>query len=127
MASTEQEKAEALHERVTPEWYYWIGVVIPGALTLLLCVNRTPEFGASVWIANAVVLVVCAAVITCVTYWKSNTVSALAVGIAIIGGSLVLAGLSHVMPVLGVAGGALWTGSGLGLLVGIILTSGERR
>lgn len=120
-------KTEALTERVVPEWYYWIGVVVPGALMILLCVNRTPVFGLSVWVANLLVLAVCAAGVGSVTYWGSNFAAAVSMGCTIIGGSMALAVLSHLVPVLGLTGGALWTGCPIGLLVGLALTAGEYR
>lgn len=112
---------------MTPDWYYRLAMIVPGVLMLLLRINRTPEFGASVSVTNAVVLIVRAAGIGGVTHWRSDTVSALSMGVTIIGGSLVLAGLSSTVPVLGMAGGALWTGCCLGMPGGIILTSGDHR
>jgi hypothetical protein len=118
---------KTLSVRAIPEWYYWTGVVVPGVLMLILCVNRTEEFGISVWVANFIVLILCAIAVGCVTYWKSNIAAALSFGAAIVLGSLAFAGLSHVIPVAALTGGALWTGCPLGLLIGLTLTAGERR
>ncbi|MDI2033284.1 hypothetical protein [Paenarthrobacter nitroguajacolicus] len=121
------DKKAILSKRVAPEWYYWTGVIIPGILMLVLCVNRTEEFGISVWIANAIVLIASALGIGFATYWKSNFAATLSFGATIILGSLAFAALSNVIPVIGLTGGALWTGCPLGLLVGLTLTAGEER
>ncbi|MEJ1115161.1 hypothetical protein V9K94_12735 [Paenarthrobacter sp. CCNWLW172] len=122
-----KQRVYAPTKRVAPEWYYWTGSVIPGILMLVLCVNRTEEYGISVWIANAIVLVATALGIGCVTYWKSNFAATLSFGATIILGSLAFAVLSNVIPVIGLTGGALWTGCPLGPLIGLTLTAGEHR
>jgi hypothetical protein len=126
MRSKRQESA-TLHKRVTPEWYYWSAAAIPGIFMIVLCINRAPEFGISVWLANVAVLIVCTTIIAFVTYKKSNTVSAFSIVTVIIGGGMALAGLSHALPVLGLAAGGLWTGCGVGMLIGISLSVGEMR
>jgi hypothetical protein len=118
---------KVLTERVKPEWYYWTGVAVTGAMVVVTCFNRADEFGSSVWLANLVVLAICTAGVGCVTYFRSNFASALVFGATIILGSLVIAGLSHIIPVIVVAYGSLWAGTLMGFLIGVILTAGERR
>jgi hypothetical protein len=118
---------EVLTERVKPEWYYWTGVAVTAALVVVTCVNRADAFGPSVWLANLVVLTISTASVGCVTYFRSNFASALMFGVTIIVGSLVIAGLSHVIPVVVVAYGSLWAGTLTEFLIGLILTAGERR
>ena len=77
--------------------------------------------------ANIVVFAVAVLCVGGLTYLKSNFVSAVAFGVVIIGGSLAVAGLSHVVPVIVVAYGSLWAGAAAGLLIGLTLTAGERR
>lgn len=120
-------QSKTLTERVPPEWYYWAGVVIPGILVLVTCIKWMPDFGLSVWVANLVVLCTCAIGVGSVTYWKSSFASAITFGASIIGGSLVIAGLSNTIPVIEVTYGSLWAGTPLGLLIGLTLAAGERR
>lgn len=120
-------KKYVLTERVKPEWYYWTGVAVTAALVVVTCFNRADEFGSSVWLANLVVLAISSAAVGCVTYFRSNFASALMFGVTIILGSLVIAGLSHVIPVVVAAYGSLWAGTLTGFLIGLILTAGERR
>lgn len=51
----------ALRERVTPRWYQWLSVTIPGLIAILTCVNRFAEFGLSAWLTNFIVLFMCIA------------------------------------------------------------------
>lgn len=118
---------ESLRERANPKWYHWSGVVVPGVIVLITCINRAPEFGLSVWVANLVVLVACATVIGCVTYWMSEFASGISFAATIIGGSLAVAGLSHIIPVIVVTYGSLWAGCGLGSMIALTLFVRERR
>jgi hypothetical protein len=120
-------RKEVLTERVKPEWYYWTGVAVTGAMVVVTCFNRADEFGPSVWLANLMVLAICTAGVGCVTYLGSDFASALAFGATIVLGSLVIAGLSHIIPVVVVSYGSLWAGTLMGFLIGLILTAGERR
>lgn len=119
--------SETLSKRAIPAWYVWVSIMIPGVIALITCINRGPEFGLSVWVANLVVLLLCAAGVGCVTYWKSNFAATLSLVATIVLGNLAIAGLSHIGPVIVTTYGSLWTGSGLGLLLGYTLTAGERR
>lgn len=120
-------QSKTLSERVVPEWYYWVGVVISGIVVLITCIKWMPDFGFSVWVANLAVLGTCAIVVGSVTYFRSNFAAAITFGASIIGGSLVLAGLSNIIPVIEVTYGSLWAGTPLGLLIGLTMTAGERR
>lgn len=116
-----------VHERVTPRWYQWLGVAVPGVVALITSVNRTDEFGLSTWVANLVVLLICVTGLGLVTYFKSNFVSMYSLVGSIVVGSLGIAMLSNLLPVIVVTYGSLWAGCGLGFLIGIALTAGELR
>lgn len=126
MGKTES-RSNTLRERVAPEWYQWLGVGIPGVMAFITCINRADEFGLSAWVANLVILIICATCLGLVTYFRSTHASTYILVGSIALGSLAIAVVSHVVPVMAVTYGSLWAGSGLGFLIGVTLTVGERR
>lgn len=110
-----------------PEWYSWIGVVVPATMAAITCFNRADEYGASAWAANGVVLLICIIGVGTVTYFCKDWVAMYTSVGTVILGSLPMAALTHVIPPLETAFGSLWAGSLAGMIIGFILTEGERR
>ena len=117
----------ALRERAMPHWYQWMSVTIPGLIAILTCVNRFDEFGLSAWLTNFIVLFICIAGMGFVTYVSSNFASINTLVGTIVLGSLAIAALSNILPVIATSYGSLWAGCGLGFMIGLTLTAGEQR
>jgi hypothetical protein len=96
-------------------------------MAFITCINRADEFGLSVWVANLVILIICATGLGLVTYFRSTHAATYILVGSIALGSLAIAVFSHVFPVIVVTYGSLWAGCGLGFLIGMTLTIGERR
>jgi len=62
-----------------------------------------------------------------VTYVSSNFASINALVGTIVLGSLAIAALSNILPVIATSSGSLWAGCGLGFMIGLTLTAGEQR
>ena len=116
-----------LRERAMPQWYQWLSVTIPGLIATLTCVNRFDEFGLSAWLTNFIVLSICIAGMGFVTYVSSNFAAINTLVGTIVLGSLAIAALSNILPVIATSYGSLWAGCGLGFMIGLTLTAGEQR
>ena len=116
-----------LRDRVMPHWYQWLSVTIPGLIAILTCINRFDEFGLSAWLTNFIVLFICIAGAGFVTYVSSNFPAINTLVGTIVLGSLAIAALSNIFPVIATSYGSLWAGCGLGFMIGLTLTAGERR
>lgn len=88
--------------------------------------TKNLQFGLSAGI-NTSAGFICATCLGLVTYFRSTHASTYILVGSIALGSLAIAVVSHVVPVMAVTYGSLWAGSGLGFLIGVTLTVGERR
>lgn len=128
LGSRRKKKQEyVLQERKMPGWHPWIGVVPMAAVGVITCVNRADEYGASAWAANGVVMLICITGVGTVTYFCKDWVAKATMVGTIVLGSLPMAALTHVIPPLEAAFSSLWGGSLAGMIIGFILTAGQRR